>query len=71
MRITGQATTAIGNAIVNFIVHMKFIQDNRYNINWMIVVGDDNLINCKRQPSNEGLNLDMKLKHNMKNKIIQ
>lgn len=28
-RLTGQATTAIGNVIVNMLVHKKFVRINR------------------------------------------
>jgi guanylate kinase len=41
-RQTGQATTALGNAIVNLLVHMRFVRDLGNNLKIMLVLGDDN-----------------------------
>lgn len=40
-RLTGQATTAIGNVITNLIVHTDFIKYNMSQLKLMLVLGDD------------------------------
>ncbi|AVZ46855.1 polyprotein [Rhizoctonia solani endornavirus 1] len=44
MRQTGQATTAIGNVIVNLIVHTRLVRSLGNDFICMLVLGDDNLI---------------------------
>nr|CAH2618724.1 polyprotein [Krauss' spikemoss associated endorna-like virus]CAI5383962.1 polyprotein [Krauss' spikemoss associated endorna-like virus] len=44
MRLTGQCTTAIGNAITNLIVHGRFYARNERLIKLMMILGDDNAI---------------------------
>ncbi|UYL94274.1 MAG: putative polyprotein [Hallsjon virus] len=44
MRLTGQATTALGNVIVNLFVHKRLFKENKNRIKLMLVLGDDNLI---------------------------
>nr|UIA10505.1 polyprotein [Alphaendornavirus sp.] len=44
MRHTGQATTAIGNVIVNLLVHRRLVQRLGESMQLMMVLGDDNLI---------------------------
>nr|UIA10488.1 polyprotein [Alphaendornavirus sp.] len=44
MRMTGQATTAIGNVIVNMAVHADMVIKNRDNIQLILLLGDDNLM---------------------------
>ncbi|AZT88617.1 polyprotein [Morchella importuna endornavirus 2] len=43
-RHTGQATTAIGNAIVNLLVHMRFVKKMDTNMKMMLILGDDNIM---------------------------
>lgn len=47
MRLTGQATTALGNFITNMQVHAKFVCDNYDNIVLILGLGDDNLMLTK------------------------
>lgn len=44
MRLTGQATTAIGNVIVNMLTLCEFVNDNKSSINYMLFLGDDSLL---------------------------
>jgi hypothetical protein len=44
MRLTGQPTTSLGNAITNLIVHNRFFYKNDTKIVAMYVLGDDNVI---------------------------
>jgi hypothetical protein len=46
MRLTGQPTTALGNAITNLIVHNRFYARNKDKIRLMYVLGDDNIMFC-------------------------
>nr|UIA10510.1 polyprotein [Alphaendornavirus sp.] len=46
-RHTGQATTALGNAIVNLIVKMKIVNELGNRLQLMLVLGDDNIILTK------------------------
>jgi len=48
MRQTGQATTALGNVIVNLICHTKLVEDLGKDLVIMLVLGDDNLIVARR-----------------------
>nr|ALM62234.1 RNA-dependent RNA polymerase [Soybean leaf-associated endornavirus 1] len=43
-RLTGQVTTALGNVIVNLLVHRRLVQVNQSSIQTMLVLGDDNLL---------------------------
>lgn len=44
MRLTGQATTALGNVIVNMLVHLHVCKQN--TTKWAIFLGDDSLMGC-------------------------
>nr|UIA10482.1 polyprotein [Alphaendornavirus sp.] len=44
MRHTGQATTAIGNVLVNLLVHRRLVNRLGGNLKLMMVLGDDNLM---------------------------
>nr|QDW65433.1 polyprotein [Rhizoctonia solani endornavirus 6] len=46
-RHTGQATTALGNAIVNLLVKKRIVREMGNNLLLMLVLGDDNLIITK------------------------
>jgi hypothetical protein len=52
-RHTGQATTAIGNVIVNLLVHGRFIRSLGKSLIVMLVLGDDNLMICRQEVSKE------------------
>ncbi|UYL94275.1 MAG: putative polyprotein [Tvarminne alphaendornavirus] len=65
MRLTGQATTAIGNVIVNLIVHSQFVLDNMKHIKLMLVLGDDGAILMDRKPNLDGLRRRLEDRYNM------
>jgi hypothetical protein len=44
MRLSGQVTTAIGNLIVNLVVHNRLFAKNRHLIVAMYALGDDNIM---------------------------
>lgn len=66
MRLTGQATTSLGNMLVNLTVHHKFIKTNEDNIKLMLVLGDDNLCLMTQEPNVEHLKNQMAIEYNMK-----
>jgi hypothetical protein len=71
MRLTGQPTTSIGNAITNLIVHNRFVRRNNDQIICMYVLGDDNIIlsNTKLNVSRHGT--ETKEFYNIMSKISQ
>jgi len=68
MRLTGQATTALGNAITNMQVHSKFAVTNRSKINLMLFLGDDMLMICNNRPNTKTLRKDIASRFNMQSK---
>nr|APG77570.1 hypothetical protein [Behai endorna-like virus 1] len=64
-RLTGQATTAIGNVITNLIVHTDFIKYNMSQLKLMLVLGDDFVAIMNRQPQIMNLRQHIKVKYNM------
>lgn len=50
MRLTGQATTALGNVITNLVVHAQFVCDNYQKIKGILMLGDDGLFMCSSKP---------------------
>lgn len=50
MRLTGQASTAIGNVITNQNVHKKFVCSNYINILLIMLLGDDSIILLAKYP---------------------
>jgi hypothetical protein len=71
MRLTGQPTTSIGNAITNLIVHNRFYRKNVNAIVCMYVLGDDNVIfsNTKLNVQNHGT--ETKELYNIVSKVSQ
>ncbi len=65
MRLTGQATTAIGNAITNMLVHRKLAQQAGNNLKLFLILGDDGLMFTEEMVDVHKLNAEMKTKHNM------
>lgn len=69
MRLTGQITTALGNAIVNLLMHTNLLMNNKENINFMLVLGDDNVIGFKnQQPKLDNLGKYIASRFNMQSK---
>lgn len=60
MRLSGQATTAIGNVITNMQVHLPFILRNYNTIIKVFMLGDDNLMMLSEQPSITNLKREIK-----------
>jgi len=65
MRHTGQATTALGNAIVNLVVKMRVVQDLGKKLQLMLVLGDDNIIVTKPPITPEQITLNSARHFNM------
>jgi hypothetical protein len=65
MRLTGQATTSLGNAIINLLVHKKFFNQNRHCIKLMVVLGDDNTMILSEPPEIKNLRKDIACDYNM------
>lgn len=53
-RLTGQATTALGNVITNMQIHAKVIRTEGNNIRGALFLGDDMLVLCEREPWLQG-----------------
>lgn len=67
MRLTGQATTALGNAIVNLIAHRELIERN-YDIMQLVwILGDDFFAAMSEYPSMKGVVENIRVKYNMIN----
>lgn len=64
-RLTGQASTALGNVSINFLVHMSFVKKNYNLIRIMLALGDDNLMALAAKPDVSKLKQNIKLKYNM------
>jgi len=68
MRLTGQATTALGNAIVNLLVHAELVIDNKHSIQLISILGDDNLMICSEEINADRVLKEFAIKHNMQAK---
>jgi len=68
MRLTGQATTALGNAIVNMAAHAGFTLRNKERIRLMTILGDDNMAASKGKPNISTLRREIEDKYNMQSK---
>jgi UDP:flavonoid glycosyltransferase YjiC (YdhE family) len=68
MRLTGQATTALGNALVNLMAHMHLFNKNKAIINLMMVLGDDMLCLTSQDPDVAGLRKQIERRYNMQSK---
>ncbi|QUP79367.1 polyprotein [Hygrophorus penarioides endornavirus 1] len=65
MRQTGQATTALGNYLVNLMCHQRFVARLGQRLLLMLGLGDDNLSFIKGQPDTAGLKTEIKQYCNM------
>ncbi|APG77709.1 hypothetical protein [Shahe endorna-like virus 1] len=68
MRMTGQATTALGNVITNFQVHCRFVLRNQHRILFMLFLGDDMLMFFSEKPDIKGLRNEIAVYFNMQSK---
>ncbi|CAA04392.1 ORFA+B [Vicia faba alphaendornavirus] len=68
MRLTGQATTALGNAITNLCVHSSFVIEHRQAIKLMFVLGDDNITFMSAEPNLTKYKRLMSERYNMRSK---
>lgn len=67
-RLSGQATTALGNVIINMLVHTDFYYKNYDAIVKAIFLGDDNLTFFSDIPDTKKLKHNIKVKYNMLSK---
>nr|DBA06985.1 TPA_asm: RNA-dependent RNA polymerase [Alphaendornavirus fimbriatae-3] len=67
-RQTGQATTSIGNTIVNMLVHMRFVKTLGQNLVIMMCLGDDNLMVCRGHVTENMVSQNSARHFNMKSK---
>ncbi|BAV69339.1 polyprotein [Winged bean alphaendornavirus 1] len=65
MRLTGQATTAIGNCLTNLLVHMKLVKRLGSQLKLFLVLGDDGLMLIDGMVNTDSLNRELKVHHNM------
>jgi hypothetical protein len=68
MRMTGQASTSLGNALTNLQVHSEFVRENRANIECMLILGDDNLMMLNMKPNVVNLRKQIRVRYNMESK---
>jgi hypothetical protein len=65
MRLTGQATTALGNVITNMQVHADFKLANNHIIEMTLMLGDDILFALSGNPKTKMLRTNIRRKYNM------
>jgi hypothetical protein len=65
-RHTGQATTALGNALVNLLVKMRLVKNLGNRLKIMMILGDDNVMLCKPPLTREMISLNSARHFNMK-----
>uniref|UniRef100_A0AB39C0U4 Polyprotein n=1 Tax=Apis mellifera associated alphaendornavirus 2 TaxID=3238874 RepID=A0AB39C0U4_9VIRU len=68
MRLTGQATTALGNCITNLQVHQELVKDNFSILQLALFLGDDMCIVFEDKPDIKNLKNDIATKFNMQSK---
>jgi len=71
MRLTGQVTTALGNAIVNMLVHRRLAERLGKDLQLMLVLGDDNLIITPRTINARTMRKEIRDLWNMESKMEQ
>jgi hypothetical protein len=71
MRLTGQVTTAIGNAITNMVVHNRFYYRNASNISLLMLLGDDIIMLSDKLLNVKSHGTETKEVYNMVSKISQ
>ncbi|AEX28369.1 unnamed protein product [Persea americana alphaendornavirus 1] len=68
MRLSGQATTALGNVITNLQVHCKFVKKNSISMQLGLFLGDDMCMLFSEKPSIKNLRNDIACEFNMQSK---
>jgi hypothetical protein len=71
MRLTGQPTTSIGNTVTNLVVHNRFVMRNRKDIILTYLLGDDNLMLCRKELNVKRHGTETKELYNIQSKIKQ
>jgi hypothetical protein len=71
MRLTGQPTTSIGNTITNMVVHNRFVQRNKKDIILIYMLGDDNIMFCRRELDVSKHGTETKELYNIMSKVKQ
>ncbi|BCL84886.1 polyprotein [Phytophthora endornavirus 2] len=69
-RLTGQVTTAIGNVIINLLVHRRLVEIHSASIKRMLVLGDDNLMFTNREIDARALRRTVADYYNMQSKAV-
>jgi len=69
-RLTGQASTSIGNTIVNLNVHADFVERFMASLVIMLVLGDDNMMIIRGVVTREEVMLHSARQHNMVSKPV-
>ncbi|APG77655.1 hypothetical protein [Hubei endorna-like virus 1] len=68
MRLTGQATTALGNCITNMQVHQEFVKTNFKSLELALFLGDDMCMVFNEKPIIKNLRENIACKFNMQSK---
>ncbi|BDF97664.1 polyprotein [Rhizopus microsporus endornavirus 1] len=71
MRQTGQATTALGNALTNLVSKSRTVERYFNTIDLMMILGDDNLIILREEPDLSKSVEDAAIYYNMVNKPVK
>jgi hypothetical protein len=71
MRLTGQPTTSLGNTITNLVVHNRFYMRNVQHIILMYVLGDDNIMFCRKELDVSKHGTETKELYNIMSKVKQ
>jgi hypothetical protein len=69
-RLTGQATTALGNALTNMQVHAKFVSRNKPFIELITILGDDMLVVANKKLETGKLRSEIANLFNMQSKDV-
>jgi len=69
-RLTGQATTAIGNAIINMLVKMRLVNTLGPSLKKMFVLGDDNALLSTQYVTEEQVSLQSARHWNMQSEPV-
>jgi hypothetical protein len=71
MRLTGQPTTSLGNTVTNMVVHNRFVMRNKQHIILIYMLGDDNIMFCKKKLDVSKHGTETKELYNIVSKVKQ
>jgi len=69
MRLSGQATTAVGNVVVNMIVHNRFFY-GKPRMKLRLFLGDDSIFLSNHKIDTKSLRKDIAVFYNMQSKAV-